>query len=118
MSAVPVRRQCSALGIKIRRRILTTQVIENPTTESAIDVIRKSKGKFITVAFVKRTTGEVRRMNCRTGVTKGVTGVGKPFNDYDKGLITVWDAKISQFRSIPLENIITITSQGVVWNYG
>ena len=33
--------------------------IENPTTESAIDVIRKSKGKFITVAFVKRTTGEV-----------------------------------------------------------
>jgi len=92
--------------------------IENPTTESAIDVIRKSKGKFITVAFVKRTTGEVRRMNCRTGVTQGVTGIGKAFNDADKGLVTVWDAKISQFRSIPIENIITIRSQGVEWHYG
>ena len=96
---------------------MDTQVIENPQ-ESAIDVIRKSKGKFITVEFIKRTTGEVRRMNCRTGVTKGVTGIGKPFNDSDKGLVTVWDAKISQFRSIPLENIIKVTSKGVEWHYG
>ena len=92
-------------------------VIENPT-ESALDIIQKSKGKFITVEFVKRTTGEVRRMNCRTGVTKGVTGVGKSFNDSDKGLVTVWDAQISQFRSIPLDKIISITSQGVEWRYG
>jgi len=92
--------------------------IENPTTESPYEIIQKSKGKFITVAFVKRSTGEVRRMNCRTGVTKGVTGTGKAFNDSDKGLVTVWDAKISQFRSIPLENIITVRSQGVEWRYG
>ena len=92
--------------------------IENPTTESPYEIIQKSKGKFITVAFVKRSTGEVRRMNCRTGVTKGVTGTGKSFNDIDKGLVTVWDAQISQFRSIPLENIIKVTSQGVEWHYG
>ena len=92
--------------------------IENPTTESPYEIIQKSKGKFITVAFVKRSTGEVRRMNCRTGVTKGVTGTGKAFNDSDKGLVTVWDAKISQFRSIPLENIIKVTSKGVEWHYG
>ncbi len=90
----------------------------NKSTESALDVIQKSKGKFFTVEFVKRTTGEVRKMNCRTGVKKGVTGIGKPFNDSDKGLVTVWDAKISQFRSIPIENIIKITSQGVEWHYG
>lgn len=85
---------------------------EKPT---ALEVIRKSKGKFMTVEFVKRTTGEIRKMNCRTGVQKGVTGIGKSFNDSDKGLVTVWDAQISQFRSIPLENIISITSQGVEW---
>ena len=90
----------------------------NKSTESALDVIQKSKGKFFTVEFVKRTTGEVRKMNCRTGVKKGVTGIGKPFNDSDKGLVTVLDAKISQFRSIPIENIIKITSQGVEWHYG
>mgnify|MGYP007032451087 CR=1 FL=1 len=107
-----------ALGYyNVRRKEMVT-VKENPTTESAIEVIRKSKGKFITVAFIKRTTGEVRRMNCRTGVTKGVTGTGKTFNDSDKGLVTVWDAKINQFRSIPLENIITVKSQGVEWLYG
>jgi len=92
--------------------------IENPTTESPYEIIQKSKGKFITVDFIKRTTGEVRKMNCRTGVTKGVTGTGKSFNDSDKGLVTVWDAQISQFRSIPLANIIKITSQGVEWVYG
>jgi len=97
---------------------MATQVIENQPIESAIEVIRKAKGKFFSVEFVKRTTGEVRKMNCRMGVTLGVTGVGKAFNDSDKGLVTVWDAQISQFRSIPLANIIKITSQGVEWRYG
>jgi len=82
------------------------------------DMIKQTKGKFFSVEFVKRTTGEVRKMNCRTGVSKGVTGIGKSFNDIDKGLVTVWDAQISQFRSIPVANIIKITSQGVEWHYG
>jgi len=93
-------------------------VVENEPIESAMEVIKKSKGKFFSVEFVKRTTGEVRKMNCRTGVTLGVNGIGKAFNDVDKGLVTVWDAQISQFRSIPLANIIKITSQGVEWHYG
>jgi hypothetical protein len=106
-----------ALGYYNLRRKEMVTVIENPT-ESAVDIIRKSHGKFFSVEFVKRTTGEVRKMNCRTGVTLGVTGIGKAFNDFDKGLVTVWDAQISQFRSIPLENIIKITSKGVEWHYG
>jgi len=53
---------------------MATQIIENPT-ESARQVIGNTLGKFFSVEFVKRTTGEVRKMNCRTGVTKGVTGV-------------------------------------------
>jgi len=87
------------------------------SVDNPLSIISKTKGKFFSVEFIKRTTGEVRKMNCRTGVTIGVTGSGKSFNDSDKGLVTVWDAQINQFRSIPLESIITITSQGVEWRY-
>jgi len=97
---------------------VATQIIHNVPIEKARLTIQETKGKFFSVEFVKRTTGEVRKMNCRTGVTKGVNGVGKSFNDFDKGLVTVWDAQISQFRSIPLSNIIALTSQGVKWNFG
>ena len=93
-------------------------IVREHPTESALNVIRNTHGRFFSVEFVKRTTGEVRKMNCRTGVTQGVTGTGKSFSDFDKGLVTVWDAQISQFRSIPISNIIKITSQGVEWLYG
>lgn len=95
---------------------MASQVIEHPK-ESALDIIKKSKGKFFTVEFVKRTTGEIRKMNCRTGVSKGVTGVGKLYEPEEKGLITVWDTQAKNFRSISLEGIITVTSQGVEWRY-
>ena len=92
-------------------------VIDNPT-ESALEVIRKAKGKFFTVEFIKRTTGEVRKMNCRTGVSKGVTGVGKSYDPEEKRLVTVWDTQAKNFRSINLDGIIKVTSQGVEWKYG
>jgi hypothetical protein len=106
-----------ALGYSNVRRKEMVTVVNNPVV-SAQQVIGNTKGRFFSVEFIKRTTGEVRKMNCRTGVTLGVTGAGKSFSDSDKGLVTVWDAQISQFRSIPIANIIKITSQGVEWLYG
>ena len=81
-------------------------------------MIQQTKGKFFTVQFVKRTTGEVRKMNCRIGVSKGVTGTGKTYDPEEKGLVTVWDTQAKNFRSINLDGIISITSQGVEWHYG
>ena len=44
--------------------------------DKAIDLIRGSNGKIFNVTFIKRTTGEVRKMNARLGVSKYVTGEG------------------------------------------
>ncbi len=43
------------------------------------------------VEFVKRTTGDYRKMKCRFGVRKGLKGVGKSFDDREYDLKTVWD---------------------------
>mgnify|MGYP003641663368 CR=1 FL=1 len=81
------------------------------------DIIKQTKGKFFTVEFVKRTTGELRKMNCRTGVSKGVTGAGKTYDPEEKGLVTVWDTQAKSFRSISIEGIISVTADGVEWRW-
>lgn len=81
------------------------------------DIIKRTKGKFFTVEFVKRTTGELRKMNCRTGVSKGVKGVGKLYDPEEKGVVVVWDTQKKAFRSISIEGIISVTSSGVQWRW-
>lgn len=81
------------------------------------DIIKQTKGKFFTVEFVKRTTGELRKMNCRTGVKKGVKGVGKLYNPEEKGVVVVWDTQKKAFRSISIEGIISVTADGVEWRW-
>jgi len=50
------------------------------------------QGLIFTVCFKKRTgEQEVREMNCRGGVKKGVKGEGLKFNPRDKGLFVVYD---------------------------
>lgn len=52
---------------------------------------KTSKGQIFTVEFYKRSTGELRVMNCRRGVTKGVTGKGLKFDPKEKDLLVVYD---------------------------
>lgn len=53
-------------------------------------LIESFGGKFFRVIFTKRTTGELRTMDCRTGVSKFVKGKGKVYEPKDKDLICVW----------------------------
>ena len=62
----------------------------------AVDLINGTKGKVFTVNFVKRTTGEVRKMNARTRVRNYVTGEGMKYNPISKNLITVFDMAIAK----------------------
>lgn len=71
----------------------------------AIRLIQQSNGRVFRVTFVKRTTGEVRDLVGRLGVTKGVTGEGLKFNPADKALMTVYDFNKKAFRMINLEQI-------------
>lgn len=65
-------------------------------------------GKFFTVKFIKRSTGQERVMNCRLGVQKHLKGGSKAFDDAEHKLVTVYDVKAEGYRSIPLENLMEV----------
>ena len=74
--------------------------------------IDATRGRFFSVRFVKRTTGETRRMVARTGVRKYVTGAGMSYDPRERGLVVVWAADRQQYRMIPAENVVSITFRG------
>jgi hypothetical protein len=64
--------------------------------KQAVELINSiPNGQIFTVEFIKRTTGELRRMNCRKGVRKGVNGEGRKFDPASRGLIGVYDMQIA-----------------------
>jgi hypothetical protein len=89
--------------------------------KQAVGIIErlKKEGQFFTVEFIKRTTGELRVMNCRGGVGKYVTGQGLAFEPKKKGLIGVWEANNKEgdkeaqaYRFISVEGIQTVIGDG------
>lgn len=89
--------------------------VDSLTKKQAEAVIRNSNGKIMNVLFVKRTTGELREMVCRTGVKKHLKGGEPAYNFKEKNLVSVYDmqAEVGKgYRAIPLENIRSITIDG------
>ena len=74
------------------------------STVVATELINKSKGKIFTVTFRKKN-GELRKMNCRLGVSKGVNGKGMNYNPTLKALKPVFDMQIKEWRMLNLETI-------------
>jgi hypothetical protein len=70
----------------------------------ATELINKSKGKIFTATFLKKN-GELRKMNCRLGVNKGVNGKGMNYNPTLKALKPVFDMQVKEWRTINLESI-------------
>ena len=79
---------------------------------TAVKMILNSRATIFTVTFVKRTNKEVRTMNCRLGVSKGVNGKGMSFDAAEKGLIKVYDIANQGYRMIPVESIRELKIQG------
>lgn len=79
--------------------------------KKAIEVIENSKGKFVTVCFIKRSNGEKRILNGRLSVSKGVKGVGFSFDPEEKGLIPIWDAQIREHRFVSKEAVLWVNFQ-------
>lgn len=80
--------------------------------QEAIDLMTECHN-FFTVTFVKRTTGELRTMNCRTGVKKYVTGVGMKYNPREKNLLPVWERRsdgegAENYRNVNLNDLVTL----------
>lgn len=67
-------------------------------------LIEQSGGKMFTAKFFKKD-GSERVMNCRTGVKKGVKGVGRKFDPQDHNLVGVYEVKTDGFRMINLNTL-------------
>jgi hypothetical protein len=80
--------------------------------EKAAEILAGSRGRFLTIEFTKRTTGEHRTMTCRTGVTKHLKGGAKAYDAKALGLAVVWDTKSKEYRSIPTDAITAVKFGG------
>lgn len=75
-------------------------------------------GKFTRVDFIKRTNGAHRRMLCRTGVKKNLSGGPPPYDMGHHNLISVWDVQKGAYRTIPVEGILEIKARGNIHQFG
>ena len=76
-----------------------------------------SDGRIFTVIFIKRTNDEERWMQARTGVSKGVKGVGLKFKPEAYNLISVYDVRKRAFRFISCERIEELHHHGIIELY-
>jgi hypothetical protein len=62
-------------------------------------------GLIFSCKYIKRTNGDIRHGTFRTGVQKGVKGIGLNFDPKVKRLLSVYDMSIQQFRFINLNDL-------------
>lgn len=83
------------------------------TKEELANVVRMDEGtQIFTVEFIKRTTGELRVMNCRKKVNIGVKGIGHSFIPAEKNLVCVWDMQKEDYRFINLDDVLRVKIHG------
>jgi hypothetical protein len=95
----------------------------NLTVEQFIEAT--NNGQIFTVEFIKRSNNEIRKMNCRRGVAKGVKGVGLKFDPSEKNLLTVYDMQAinngadekGAFRMVNLDSLISLRMNGSVYKW-
>lgn len=96
---------------------------------------KTASGQLFSVDFVKRTDGQIRTMNCRRGVKKGVKGVGQAYDPKAKNLLTVYDMQKldpsrednkgkstedmekGAFRNINLDALVGLRMSGKVYDW-
>ena len=73
----------------------------------AKDLIKASGGKIFTARNIKKD-GTVRAFNARLNVSQGVKGVGMGYNPEDYNMITIFDMKKHEFRTLNLDTVYQI----------
>ena len=80
-----------------------------------IELIKATNGGIFSVLYTAvRSDGHVRRLNCRLGVTKHLTGTGKAAPESAK-VITVYDIAKKNYRSLGLEGLLQATIANEVY---
>ena len=92
------------------------------TVRDVLDLIGTSGGWF-SVTFVKKSTGELRTLNCRCGVKKHLKGGSPAYNFTEKGLISVWSPadvgahgpNDNGYRAFAADMVTEIRANGQAW---
>ena len=79
--------------------------------ETAKKYIYNTNGKIFSAVFTKKD-GEKRKMICRRGVSKYVTGKGLGFNPGSRDLVGVFDMQKRAYRFISLNTLEKIKVNG------
>jgi hypothetical protein len=69
--------------------------------------VNQTNGQIFTVIFRKKN-GEIREMNCRTGVVKHLRGGEKKGDDERDGNVTVYDLRVKGYRRFKTANVMEI----------
>ncbi len=80
--------------------------------EEAEKILYGTQGKIFSVFFTKKD-GSERKLVGRIGVKKGVTGVGLKYDPKERGLLTVFDLQKDEFRTVNLNSLKAIASDGI-----
>ena len=74
-----------------------------------------NSGRIFTACFTKKD-GSERVMNCRTQVSKNVTGKGMSYDPKNLGYLVVFDMKRNDFRMINLNTLKWVKADGLVFD--
>lgn len=83
-----------------------------PEIENILSAIQVSKGRFFSVLFVARGTGQLRKMTCKVKDSKELFGANLPYDPRSRNLLPVRDCKINEPRLVSLDSILSMKIQG------
>jgi len=82
------------------------------TRDKVREIVSNTNGQFFNVEFKKRTTGELRNMTARVGVSKYITGEGLKYNAKEKDLLPVYDMIAKGYRMVSIDGITRLRANG------
>ena len=81
------------------------------------EIINKSGNHICSVIFVKMD-GTIRKMNFRLSVKKNLKHKGLKYNPSSVGNMVVYDMGVHGYRTIKLDNVMSLKVNGVTHNFG
>ncbi len=78
----------------------------------AVEKMVNTKGRVFSARFEKRTTGEMRKINCRLGVTKHLKGGELKYKPAERNLVGVFDMQKKGYRMIDVDGLTNLTVDG------
>ena len=79
-----------------------------------LDLIKNTNGKIFSATFTKKD-GSEREMNCRTGVSKHLKGGQLKFDAKAKGLFSVYDLQVKNYRFINTKTVSKLKIDGTTY---